>query len=159
MMIRVVTLKPNHGETMGKITKVIAGLVGIIMLVGCTTLPGRTVPSSSLTGDHKVLYLAYWDTVPKDILKIKAMQFSSNIGTNKLMMLDPAIIAIIAEDLKKVLPDINGLSNDSRMIRENTAIRRVEILIKDCDLNGSNIVDIVKTFKEITGEKFPTVFK
>ena len=138
----------RNQKRMKKLVNIILGL-SLMGVIGCATLPGRTVPDFSFKG--KTIYLAQEDSIPKDLLAL-LIQHSK---TNNIKGLGPLELA----EILKVIPDFNEFSKDTKAIRENTVIRRVEILVKDYDIDDIFITALIKDFKEITQEPIPVIFK
>ena len=132
-----------------------------ILFIGCTTPLSQRASRCAMNDGKKVIYLTHVDSIPKstaDLLAAKirtvavAMTASTNGNVNTKAM-DPVVLAALLDQLFKVAPELAAIQKD---IRINTATRSVELYIKDYDMNGTNIEGIVKSFKEITSQIFPS---
>ena len=98
-----------------------------MMMAGCAVMPETHIRSWNLDDTH-LIYLEQSDRVPKDVL-IEAIKDSakSNAVAKYGMAISPEIIAKVAEEIFKMIPELSKTYANERM---NEAMIGRRILIK-----------------------------
>jgi len=138
----------------------VISILATCILVGCASPVAKRVPNSAINpkNGEKSIYLTNCDSIPRETIEKVAPIIVQNLrmSNTNLMSLDPAIIAALVQ---AAVDTATKFSDNNKDIRRGCVTRSTEWLIKGYDqLTGSNIVDIVKQFKEQSGEVFPTPY-
>jgi hypothetical protein len=132
---------------------VILIVVGLtLLMLGCQTTSSQRIPQLSILDNNtnnKTIYLSHVESIPRTTLDILAAQQLHTI-TNQLegaRIIDPIVVGDIAN---AILGNLVQFSNNEKDIQENTITKSDELFIRNYDVSGTNIENIIKAFQQMS---------